>query len=339
MRKLSRYPASDCDSPASLLSLAGDFWAAARGNPGELSVLSDAVAAAWRRVSRDAAELLATAAIQTTPDHRVIEWVKLTVNNDSDGDVANVARYGESPAFRFGAAGRFGERRNAAFPVRLSPCVTAAAVFNRQTTATLSLIRGVDFHVDEHNQILWLPANPFNDPRWSPRVAARGGLEIDLWLWMAEFDEHWLRRRHGYAVGVDSPSTANGREFTAAVYSALAAGTTPATLLSLFAAVYDAPLCRTDDEVVEYVGADRRGRIVITDKQVYRHGDGASPIVAVGDRLTAGDPITDAVTLSDFSAGPPADAVALCVGSDLLPPGVGGPLLAVNADIPVRFDV
>jgi hypothetical protein len=108
----------------------------------------------------------------------------------------------------------------------------------------------------------------------------------------------------GYAIGERLKSSPGYRDLVNGVLDALVEGTSARAVQAILSACCDVPFAG-GDETVGYVADDGRSLWVNTDKAAYRFDRAAAPVVAAGDAVRAGDPLTDAVTVFDFNRGPP----------------------------------
>jgi hypothetical protein len=339
---LSTYPASGFDRPAELAGLLGTFWSSTYGAAPELDASMRGLGALYRQAQRDFDEVLASVSYARTPLLHVDEWIPLTVLESAATDPAYaVPRYAsESPA-AYGSAGRYGVPASlSTFPVPLAPAGGALMICDAIVDTRVCLVAGVDFSVDTAGTA-WLAANPFANPLLSPQpVFDPAGVQVDsqltLWAWRATTDRGLLQQQVGYWLGLDLPSTEAARDLAVALADALVNGTSELTLRRIFAALYDAPVARRDGEVVAAIAYDRGGLFAATDHAVYRGPASATPVVAVGQVLAAGDPITDALAFDSLSAGAvPVGMAAMATGPALLGSSYREGLAWVDAPTPL----
>lgn len=139
-------------------------------------------------------------------------------------------------------------------------------------------------------------------------VAADGTVQQDrelvLWLRNVSFDQSDIFLRFGSIIKVSSSSSAAYRATVEAVWRALVMGPSMDVLwrglLASAGLQYAA-----GSEIVESIGLDTKGLVVVTSAAVYRGHRDAAAVVAVGDTLVAGQQIFDTVELIDASDGKP----------------------------------
>lgn len=329
------YPRDALDQPDVLLDLLGTYWSQAFAGSDQLLAYCDGVGRA-EGAARDAlGDALACLSIDAVPVYRTGPWRPLTF-------LRSAAR--ASAAAAFGAAGTFGA--GAAYGAADGPpayavdsgVASVAWIFDRIATPTVSLCAGLDF-VATPGRVAFR-TDPFADPRLvaRPVVDASGAVvdaEMTLWLYRPGVDHRDVHDHFGYALGLDLPSSEASKALVVALWDAAVKGSSGATLGAVLAALTGVPAA-AGAEVVEAVGRDRRGLLVVTDRAAYRLPAAATPLVAPGDALAAGDPLCDAVTLHPFNRGEvPPGLRALAIGPGVLAPGYAGDLTFEGGDVPL----
>lgn len=315
-----RYPESDLDRPDRLLSLVGGFWASLYRDGGAVRAYLAARAAGQRAALDRLRHADACKAVATTPVLFRREWFHLTLRR---GD-----RAGRGSKFDdggvFGDAGFFdGEGRPEPRWPLPAGLVRAELVCDRINGGDAVLCDGVDYVVEGGH--VRFASDPF-DAAWASPVGSGDDAALGLWVNGAHFDERTVYRQHGYAYGLNLPSTPEARDAVAAVMAAAAEGSTRANVLRLAAAAAGAPLA-AGGETVERVFRDSRRLWVVTDKNAYACGPGAEPVVAAGDALAPLDRVCDAFEFDDFRRGGlPGGLEALALEVRFLSPGYVGPL-------------
>jgi hypothetical protein len=341
------YPSRALDDPRqAMLDLLGTFWQRAYANRDELEASFLALASAWRQADRDLDEAVAALAFETIPVLHVREWWPLKIRSSARNDVNLTGNMFGDPGLDFGGAGFYGDRRpQSSFPIVLGEVVDAPLICNAPIRPTVCDIRDVDYTLDARRGIAWLRYDPFADGRWVPTpIYDDLGHEVDreltVWVWHAGIDRRLLFRRLGYALGLALPSTENGRELGNLLVDAITQGTSELALRRFFSSLTNIPVCRSDGEVVAAIFEDQRGLVIATDREAYRFDAAATPVVSVGDRLLAGDPMTAGLRFDVLNAGdPPGDLSALAVGPGILPVDLPGELIFVNAEVPIQVSI
>lgn len=347
------FPTTDLDRPEKLLGLLGSFWAETFTGVDLVMALQHARGQLNAQTDSDFQGLLAAMARETVRPFRKAIWfpVKLL---ESELQEAGLPVYGDERDFTFATAAQI------AFGLPAAPADRAYAwaapdglavpgvLLNRLTDASLTLVSGLDFllHTDPFGvKRLVFRDNPFANTLVSIRpLLDEQGTTIDreamLWLYGGEFDRDDVYHQFGYVVTGKARSSTTYRDFVNALYDGLCRGGCASDIGRMFAAAADTPLAK-GTETVEAVFTDAYFLWVITDQNAYRCGGGATALVEVGDDLTVGLPVCDAVRFYEFGNGEIPDGLeALAVGPGLLANGYQGDLVFRNeeTDLVVETD-
>lgn len=343
------YPSSDFDKKHAAVYILGTHWANTYAGQGTLlAYLRGRLELEKQTLNR--AELAeACVSRQNTPIYETRRWQLLTLRQSELNSVkTSVLKYGDGAVYGYQTDGRlylYGipVASKYAFPVpadvKLAPIAS-----NRVTDASLNLFSGVDYVIDETDASIIFRENPFDNPLWSVRdILDEDGIadkELAVWLFRPALEADTLTNHWGYALGMDLPSTDNYKTLINTTFDALVQGTSKYHTASLISAVLDVPLA-FGTETVETIFTDGGSRFICTDANVYKYSDEAEPLVAVGDEVSAGDPLTDAFQVYELNRGVvPADLLALTMGRGLLSFGYFGGITFENkiVDLVVTTD-
>ena len=342
---LSKFPERPLDQPDTFKSYQGSFWFNFYQDQLELAAFNKAVAIAWAQNDHNIDELIDSLAYNTIPPLHTELWYPVVVKQSLQNNAAITGhKYGDGAIY--GSAGTYGEPLQLDFtPVQLDTISYVPLILNDLVSPTVGLTENVDYTIDAVNKICWLNTNPFNDPRWTqvPVYDVNGNqvdAEITMYFWHAQIDKQLLYRRIGYALGLNVPSTEIGRDLITVYVDALTQGTSQLTLQKLFSIIYDIAICKSTGEVVTDIFTDFKGLVIATNLHVYRYNANAVPVVNIGQVLTEGDSLTNALQFDILNNGKiPSDLSALAIGPGILPASIPGELIFVNEQVPIQVTV
>jgi len=325
------FPSSDLDRSQSLLALFGSHWtnvyrgqylveryAFARGQEEKQSFLD--LQEAVNALSRLEVPVFHT-------DNWHLYTIKASERNSSLLKYGDGAVYGNQPAtgtlYKYGVAQGGGPTSSFPAPENLA---NAPLIFNRITEPTATLVQGVDY-VRQDGQIVFR-SNPFTDDngRYNPRTVYEGAdpvdEEIDLWVFHGSYDKDYIWTHYGHVIGLDLESSEDYKRLVNAIFGALVEGTTAAHMEDAISAMTGVPTAKENNEVVELVTEDNNHLVIVTDKHTYLFNKDVEAVVAVGDKLAAGDQLVDTVAFFNLNSGQIPDGVtAISVGKEFLPGG------------------
>lgn len=310
---------TELDDADRLLDVVGSFWADTYAGNKLVSDLLYAKAQKQKQAHLDLLELVASISRFTVPVYHNETWTPLTLL-ESELNAPNVPTF--DGTYPFNGTINFDTPVAGALYAWPAPggLVSAQVIVDRISSATATYTAGTDVFVQ--NGGVWFRENPFTSPLLSPVEVFEDGAIVDrsvtLWIYRGEFDQQHIYNQFGYVLGLKLESSEAYRNYVNAVYDGLVEGTSARCVEELMSAVCDVPLAR-ETETVEHILTDTDQRWVVTDKNAYGFSLEANVIVAVGDVLSAGDPMTDALRFYDFGRGEvPDDLTALALGRGLL---------------------
>lgn len=338
---MSTFPSGDLDRPDRILAYLGTFWSRSYDGAGQLLAYADGLGRATARLSADLDEAIDCLGVATVPTLHRLDWLPVAFAASALATPTAPAAYGGGEHHGDGTAyGGTVPASGARAP--FSGPSDVPLILDAVDGSSVTLVDGLDYVLD--GTTITFAVDPAADPRWSltPVYSASGAVvdaELTAWLYRPGTDLSYAADHFGYALGLIRPSSDAYRGLLVALWDSLVLGPSAAVLGAAVAAIVGAPATASDGEVVEAVEYDGRGLFVATDQQIYRYPAGAVPIVAVGDVLAAGDPLSDASTVVDLSRGSaalPAGLVpALALPPGVLEPGFLGDLVAEDRDYPL----
>lgn len=342
------FPTSDLDRREVLLSIMGSHWAQTYQGVDLVASYLYARAQLEKQSFNDSQESAASLATDTVPVLHRQRWYRLTLReSDLNGPVTSLLHYGEGATYGYqesdGRLYKYGEpfsRGDFAFPLP-EGLVVAPIMFNRISDPSLTMIDGIDFITDREYGALRFRTNPFLNPLVGIREVFTGSdvtdRECAFWVCHAQIDNQDIYNYWGYVLGILAESSENYRELVDAHFDALMSGTAKTHIDRVLAAVADVPLTLSDDETVEVIATDREHKLVITDKHAYKFQLTATPVVSVGDVVSTGDPLVDAVQVFEFNRGQvPDEVLALTMGKGFLAAGYLDGITFQNKVVPLE---
>lgn len=338
------FPASDIDRDQKLMAQLGSFWGDDYHAVDQVrSYIRGRQQAAWQS-NQTLQEAVDAASRLTTPVFRRENWFSWTIKASDRNDArTSLLRYDEDAlydgSFRYDIPKI---RKDHAFP-RPTGLAAVNVISNRITAPSVLLVKGIDFAIDEVNSAVVFRNNPFTDDRIAKLPIYEDGVVVDqeltLWFFYAVFDENLIHEQYGHVIELQMPSSERYRDTVNALFDGIVEGSTRHQLELALTAVTGIPLVREETETVEIVEADWRYLLVITDAHVYRFAATATPVVAVGNIVHAGEPLVDAIEIIEFNTGAvPTSLRALTMGKGFLAAGFLGEILFENKMVPLLVD-
>lgn len=339
------YPSGPLDVPAALASTLGSFWSSLYGGKDTVAAVLEGQSHLALQALVGVGELVDGVGRRTIrPFHRV-RWLPIVLKA-SNRLPGRLPAYGDGTTYGIqaltGAAPVYGGAVDTTVAYAVDAAITAVpALCDCPYDSAVHLTAGVDFRL-VGGDLVFL-SDPLSDPRMTVRpVYAADGTVVDrqalLWACQADVDRDALWQQFGYVVGLRMPSGEGAKDVLNAAWDGLVGGTARQQIEEVLSAVTGAPLA-AGGETVQYVTADSSGRLVITDRAVYRFGAAASVLVSPGAALVAGQQLTNAVTICELGGGAVPPVPALSLGKGFLHPSIAGDLVFVNAPVPVTASV
>lgn len=340
------YPQSDLDRARVLLSVLGSFWSRTYEARDQVRSYALATAETVAQSHRNLLETVAALSRYEVPLFHAETWVPLTLKKSemNSGDIG-AARFDSGSFFFNDGRAQFDTPVNQpyfAFP-KPAKMVGVAQVFNKLVFPTVALSENTGYAIDINRDALVFAENPFDNPAFLRRPVYVGNQladeEIVVWGFLGQFDYEYVFNQFAYALGMRLTTSQGYKDLVNAVTTGLVSGGASAAALDLaFSAITGVPVAY-GNETVAVVQLDRRGLFIATDKNVYRFSETAVPVVAVDDKLTAGDRLVDAVSVVELHNGAVPEYVsALALDSGFLAACFYGDLVFENKEVPLEID-
>lgn len=342
-----RYPTTEYDQPAVLLELLGTFWSDTYADK-VVEDLMVSYALAARQSHADMLQLVDACGRRSVPIFHRQQWYNLVLKaSEQNRDAGTSIRaYGGGIVYGnqadSGAQLKYGvpwfPYSTFPLPADLTEC---RFIFNRLTRPSVSLVLGVDFIIDIENQVIVFKDDPFTNDGIAKRDVYADGVvteqEVSLWLFRPAFDENDTYTQFAYPLAFSSPSSSAYRNTVNGLWDALVRGAAVQDIESVVSAICDVPLAKGTEEV-EVIFKDNNHRVIATDQHVYLFDLNVTVIVAVGDTITAGQPLTNAVQFYEFNHGDSGDLQAVTIGPSILPDGYYDSITFYNETVALEVD-
>lgn len=340
------YPQSDLDRSRVLLSVLGSFWSRTYTAKDQVQSYTLATAESVMQSHRNLLETIAALSRYDVPLFHTEHWVPITLKkSEMNTGAVGVARFDDGSFALSDGRAQFDQpsyRPYFAFP-KLVNLTSVAQIFNKLIFPTAAMTENTDYVIDSVRSALVFAENPFNNPAFLRRPVYSGNQLVDeeivVWGFLGKFDYQYVFKQFAYALGMRLDTSQGYKDLMNAVTTGLISGGATAAALDLaFSAITGVPVA-AGDETVDVVQIDSNGLFIATDKNVYRFVQTAVPVVAVGDKLTAGDRLVDAVNIVELSAGTvPSYIPALALDAGFLSACFYGDLVFENKEVPLEID-
>ena len=326
-----KYPADSSDDKYALLARRGDFWTNSHGDAELVADIFHARALEENQARQNFQELVGLAGRQQAPPLHLELWYRLTI---VEADLlSHPLAYGEGAVYGSGGyvygSRVLNARPQYSLPERLT---RVPAILDKPANGRLLWLDGVDYSVQ--NGVITFYANPFDAAEFRIETDADGARTAYLWLMDSQWDLKYLYLWYGYLLGSEQASSQNYKAFLNDVLDGFNKGSSHQLLTRVLADIVGTPTA-IGDEIAQTLTTDNYGQLVITDRSVYRGPAAATAVVAVGDTLSAGEPVFDALTWHELATGTPPPVDALQLDKDLLPETYAGGLSFPNRDVPL----
>lgn len=339
------YPVATWDNPKALLNYSGGFWLNTYAGQAELLAYTAGVSLLCEQHETRVQETLESMSRHLIKNTKRYELLPLQLRESvlSSTELRQL-RFGDGATFETPTENTFGGQYGPLtykFPVPADwrdLCNLQVGTVNPSWCA----VKNVQFILEDGYVVF--ATNPFEDPRLPQETVQDGDGEIDtvitLFATGVEVQDDTAYTHFGAPLGLPNSQHPNYTAFLNAYADSVYCGPAHDQVCRMLTAVCDIPFVQDDEETVEAILPDGDATtVVVTDKHTYRYPVNNTVLVAVGDRVTAGQALTDAAQLFELRDGEiPEDVRSLTVGSDLLAPGYVPGLQFVNDDVDVTVD-
>jgi hypothetical protein len=316
------YPYFDLEAGRLLLAQLGSFWVRIFQ---DTEILQEHLRSSGNEQSQtylDYLEAVATVSRLSIPVFHTKDWHLLTVRESDAKNLASIYQegdlvYGPQTGAVEGRPTGFvqtygGQDRPDIFQIPL-PGVLREVRYTLQNTVTLPSVvwvYGVDYTVDSDRGVLRFASDPFKNPAVAIRdVLNEAGeivdREIGLWVYRGAFDLESIWIYFGYVLSMRFRSSEEYKALLNALWDMHVLGPSLQGFQAFLAAAAGAPTIIDATETVEVVRTEGDTKLIVTTTHSYRVPVAATVLVSVGDVLQSGDPITDAVQLSELQGADP----------------------------------
>jgi hypothetical protein len=333
-----RYPRGDLDQSALLLRLLGTHWS--EGYHG-LELLRQYLQARTQldlQTEQDTLEACQAASRLTVPvTHTTLCLPLQLLQSQQNLTEAAFASYDGS--YQYDGTLRYGcpapqTLYSFAVPgtIRKIPAIT-----NRLQDPSVTWIDGLDYYLDSSRGVLHLRQDPFATGLFTQEAIYTDGEQTDtqatLWGLQVGIAKNLIHEHYGWVPELYAEPTEGYRDLVNATWDNLVEGAHHQSMLAALAAVCDVPLALSDETVVD-ITRDAKHLLIITDQHAYKAAKVNTSSLAIGDRVQAGQSLTDALVVYELTRGEtPSSLYNLTLGKGYLANGYFGGLSFPNKDV------
>jgi hypothetical protein len=330
------YPESTLDDAEALLGLLGSFWQTTYKGQADVRSAVKARGDLAAQVMDRLQEAADSRGRLSCPVYRRERWRYAPLL--ASGLNADPPTYGSGGVH--GQTGwAYGTAVDADWSVYPAPAGLAECrlITNRLEAPSAVLFEGLDFVLDADAGRLAFRSDPFADDRFA-RTETDDDAELALWLYRPGFDRRYVYEHFGHILGLPHRRGEAYKDLVNRLYDMIVLGSSGGRLMDALAACAGVPLASADG-TVEVVEEDASHLLVVTDSAVHRYSAGSTALVAAGDEVLAGDPLTDGLTLHEFHRGEKPDGLAgLGLGPGMLTVEGAGELGFPDRDVPLELE-
>ena len=303
------YPGSDLDRSRNLIALLGSFWSRNYAGIDQIHSYVDAVGETVTQSYRNVLEAAAAVSRFDVPLFHEELLVPVTLKKrELNKGVTSRDLFDRGVKTIDGTLtfDRPLQKEFFAFPLPKN-LVDVAHFFNRIAFPTAAFAKNIDFLIDIERGAIVFASNPFENAAFIKRLydhASGTDEEITLWGFCGQYDYNYVFEQFAYAISLKLKTSQGYKDLTNAIITALIdGGSTAKTLDTALTAICGIPVTSDPYETVEVVQYDRQGLFIATDRNVYRFSYSATPLVTVGQKLSAGSYLVRGFDVSEFYTG------------------------------------
>lgn len=316
------YPYFDLEGGRLLLAQLGSFWTRIFQ---DTKILQEHLRSSGNEQGQTYLNYLETVAAVsrlTVPVFHTEDWYLITARESDANNLASVYQSGDLvygpqtgnvPGRPEGFVQTYGGRdRPDVFQIPLpSPLKDAQWTFQNTVVLPSKVwVYGVDYTIDRDRNVLRFAKDPFKDPAVPVRdVLNESGAVVDrefsLWAYRGSLDLENVWTHFGYVLSMKLASSQEYKDLLNALWDMHVLGPSLRGFQLFLSAATSAPTIIDSQETVEVVRPEGDTTLVVTSTHAYRVPSTATLLVAVGDVLKVGDPITDAVQIAELGGANP----------------------------------
>ena len=342
------YPVSD-EFGQALLNTVGSYWYYYFGDRDLLRDHYRSLGHEFGQTYLDYLTAVAAVSRFNVPVFRTEDWYLLVLKQSDRDTVKNV--YGQEE-MTYGWTYKYGEAQTeeVLFPMPqnldfFGNMVDAPfTIYNRVLMPSKSWAFGVDYDIDYERRLLRFREDPFESDYVAKRevyddAGELSDVEAGVWIYRGQFDIALVYRQWGFVVAEQLQSSENYKDFVNALWDGYVFGPSDEAFSTVASSMLGIPVVLESAEIVEDIVTETSRKLVITDKYVYAFSINANVIVSIGDTLTAGEQMVDALRIIDLSSGAAdySSVPALAFDDNFLSGGYFSTLTFENAEVDVEY--
>lgn len=328
-----------------MLRLLGSFWSLWFTDNVTAKTIMDMVGQTQFEVQQQVEESTSCISKTTVPIYGKHQWMPLILKQSEKNAAAQLKRlYGTSGLVYGPSAGLYGQLAASEwFSYPLPKDFTGCShLYNRMVDPSVILTGNADFWIDEANSLVHFKDDPLkNDLISVKQIVDENGNVIDteimLWARNATVDKQHVWTHFGYVLNIWMHSSEYYKKLISALWDTLVLGPSKLAVTTSLSAMTGIPVA-LETETVEVITVQSSTIYIATDKNVYSFKSTATPVVAVGDTLEAGDILVDSFEIIE----PGSDSdwgtfVGISIGSRFLGMKTEGPLFFENSQVSLDY--
>lgn len=326
------YPDGSADKKYLLLARRGDFWKNSHGDFELAADIFQARAAEEQQTQQDMLELYSLLSRYTAPVwHTDLHYCWKIKRSEL---TSTPLLYGDG--YNYGDPIVYGQTiPNSWLRVELPPdLVSCEQIVDSPVHERVAWLDRLDYRID--GRFIYFAVTPAAAAFRQDPLPDTEDATITLWLRNARFDRRYLYQWYGYLLGLEQTSSETYKQFINTVLDCYLYGSSYTLLSRLLGLLVGTPTALSEETVLHST-SDAWGRLVITDRNVYRGPASAAATVAIGDSLEPGQPIFDALRWYNLAAGETPDVEFLQLDRDLLSERYAGGLTFANSELPLSL--
>ena len=293
-----KFPKDDLDTPDKAKALIGGYWSEVYDSKDQIQDLVYARNTLWQQ-ARDEWEdaYRAKSRLLITPVTSK-NWLYFPIMKSEGSSTKNNygggRHYGESE-YQYGVSVGYSWD----LPEGV---VSVSQIYNRISDPSSSLIETLDFYIDDKLNKIVFNQDPFSNSTFAvSNVNNLDGTfdkQLAMWAFNPKIDKRSIQLIYGTPIGADGKSTEDYKKYVNGIYDSMILGMSSGKLGSMLGAALSLPTAVGNEQVERVHGTSRK--VIVTDKMVYFVPNKATSSVVIGDKVTQGQSLSDALVITEL---------------------------------------
>jgi len=293
-----KFPKDDLDTPDKAKALIGGYWSEVYDGKDQIQDLVYARNTLWQQ-ARDEWEdaYRAKSRLLITPVTSK-NWLYFPIMKSEGSSTKNNygggRHYGESE-YQYGVSVGYSWD----LPEGV---VSVSQIYNRISDPSSSLIETLDFYIDYKLNKIVFNQDPFSNSTFAVsnvnKLDGTYDKQLAMWAFNPKIDKRSIQLIYGTPVGVDGKSTEDYKKYVNGIYDSMILGMSSGKLGSMLGSALSLPTAVGNEQVERVHGTSRK--VIVTDKMVYFVPNKATSSVVIGDKVTQGQSLSDALVITEL---------------------------------------